>query len=190
MANELTVGDKIPQSCELIEVHVTELRLLFNPIDPSPPGEKDLDPKAVEFIVSWARSAHRDARLALQVYVDRPGVSDDASTVGDAIHEFFKQRSLSARRRLSQLFRVGRTSLLIGIVFLAVAVTLASLVNRALGEKPVGALIRESMVIGGWVAMWRPLEIFLYDWWPILAERKLYDRLSAMPVRITFKTAP
>lgn len=190
MANELTVGDKIPQSCELIEVHVTELRLLFNPIDPSPPGEKDLDPKAVEFIVSWARSAHRDARLALQVYVDRPGGSDDASTVGDAIHEFFKQRSLSARRRLSQLFRVGRTSLLIGIVFLAVAVTLAGLVNRALGEKPVGALIRESMVIGGWVAMWRPLEIFLYDWWPILAERKLYDRLSAMPVRITFKTAP
>jgi hypothetical protein len=45
------------------------------------------------------------------------------------------------------------------------------------------------MVIGGWVAMWRPLEIFLYDWWPILAERKLFDRLSVAPVRITFKTA-
>jgi hypothetical protein len=41
-------------------------------------------------------------------------------------------------------------------------------------------------VIGGWVAMWRPLEIFLYDWWPIVAERKLFDRLSTMPVRITF----
>jgi hypothetical protein len=37
--------------------------------------------------------------------------------------------------------------------------------------------------------MWRPLEIFLYDWWPIRAERRLYDRLSAMPIRITFKTA-
>ena len=22
-------------------------------------------------------------------------------------------------------------------------------------------------MIGGWVALWRPLEIFLYDWWPI-----------------------
>jgi hypothetical protein len=38
--------------------------------------------------------------------------------------------------------------------------------------------------------LFNPLEIFLYDWWPILAERKLYDRLSAMPVRITFRTAP
>jgi len=61
------------------------------------------------------------------------------------------------------------------------------LVNRALGGTPVAALIRETMIIGGWVAMWRPLEIFLYDWWPILVERKLYDRLSVMPVRITFK---
>ena len=32
--------------------------------------------------------------------------------------------------------------------------------------------------------MWRPLEIFLYDWWPIRAEARLFDRLSAMPVRI------
>jgi hypothetical protein len=34
--------------------------------------------------------------------------------------------------------------------------------------------------------MWRPLEIFLYDWWPIRAEARLYDRLSAMPVRIAY----
>jgi len=34
--------------------------------------------------------------------------------------------------------------------------------------------------------MWRPLEIFLYDWWPIRAEARLFDRLAAMPVRITY----
>src|SRR5450756_2694873 len=95
MENERTVGDEIPQNCDLIEVHVPELRFLFNPIDPSPLREKDLEAKAEEFIVSWARSARRDAQLALQVYVDRPGVSDDVATVRAAIHEFFSQRSLS-----------------------------------------------------------------------------------------------
>jgi hypothetical protein len=35
--------------------------------------------------------------------------------------------------------------------------------------------------------MWRPLEVFLYDWWPIRAEARLFDRLSAMPVRIEYK---
>jgi hypothetical protein len=70
-----------------------------------------------------------------------------------------------------------------------VAVILAGLVERALGGTQISALIRESIVIGGWVAMWRPLEIFLYDWWPILAERKLFDRLSAAPIQIRFKAA-
>jgi hypothetical protein len=187
MADQQKIGDEIPADCELIEVHVTELRLLFNPIDPSPPRERDLDAKAEEFIVSWARAARRDARLALQVDVDKPEVPAQAEAVGDATHEFFKQRSLSASRRLSQLFRVGRTSLLIGVAFLSLAVILAGVISRALGENPFAALLRESMVIGGWVAMWRPLEIFLYDWWPILAERKLYDRLSIMPVSVTFR---
>ena len=52
----------------------------------------------------------------------------------------------------------------------------------------MGELLKESVLIGGWVAMWRPIEIFLYDWWPILAEARLYDRLAAMPVRIQYSS--
>jgi len=52
---------------ELIEIHVAELRQLFNSIDPSPFEEKDLDPKAEEFIVGWAREAPLQAALALRV---------------------------------------------------------------------------------------------------------------------------
>jgi hypothetical protein len=50
----------------------------------------------------------------------------------------------------------------------------------------LGVILRESVLIGGWVAMWRPLEIFLYDWWPILAEARLFDRLSVMRVQVAF----
>jgi DtxR family transcriptional regulator, Mn-dependent transcriptional regulator len=50
----------------------------------------------------------------------------------------------------------------------------------------VGEILRESLTIGGWVSMWRPLEIFLYDWWPIRSEAQLSDRLAAMPVRIRY----
>lgn len=188
MANERSVGNEFPADCEVIEVRVTELKLLFNPIDPSPPSEKDLEPRVEEYIVAQARPVKREVSLALQVFVGIAEPSDEASTVGTAVRAFFRQRSLSASRRLNQLFSVGRTSLFIGLAFLAAAVTLASLVDRAIGTTPMGALIRETLVIGGWVAMWRPLEIFLYDWWPISAERKLYDRLSAMPVRVTFKS--
>ena len=50
----IAAGDPLPATCELIEVHVSELKQLFNAIDPSPFRERDLDPKAEEFIVDWA----------------------------------------------------------------------------------------------------------------------------------------
>jgi hypothetical protein len=59
------------------------------------------------------------------------------------------------------------------------------MVERELSGR-VGGLVREGLLIGGWVAMWRPLEIFLYDWWPIRADIRLYNRLSAMPVQIRY----
>src|SRR4029078_8766018 len=81
MPNPVSVGAQIPPNGERIEVHVSELRQLFNPIDPSPPREKDLDSRAEEFIVAWARAAKRDAQLALQIDIDAAGRPDEAATV-------------------------------------------------------------------------------------------------------------
>jgi hypothetical protein len=39
-------------------------------------------------------------------------------------------------------------------------------------------------VIGAWVALWRPMEIFLYDWWPMLKDARLYDRLGRIDVSV------
>jgi hypothetical protein len=103
------------------------------------------------------------------------------------VREFFAVRAETTRRRLRLLFRVGRTSLAIGIVFVAVTVAAGDLIAKALQGQHLGEIIKESLLIGGWVAMWRPLEVFLYDWWPIRQEAQLYDRLSAMPVRIVYK---
>lgn len=102
----------------------------------------------------------------------------------EAIHEFFAQRAASSRRDLRQLFRRGRISLAIGLAFLASSIAIGDALASYFQESRWAAILRESLVIGGWVAMWRPLEVFLYDWWPIREEARLFDRLSAMPVRI------
>lgn len=180
-------GDAIAPGHEVIEVRVGELKQLFNAIDPSPFRERDLAPEAEEFIVGWAHEAHRDALLALRVHLDRPpGPAHEAGELRAAVHEFFSHRAELTRRRLRQLFRVGRTSLLIGLACLAAGVTLGQLIAGMWEGARTGELVAEIMLIGGWVAMWRPLEIFLYDWWPILAEARLQRRLAAMPVQIVY----
>lgn len=180
-------GDVIATGSRVIEVRVTELRQLFNAIDPSPFRERDLDPRAEDFIVEWARDLPRTAPLALLVHLERAaGRPDEATLLGQAIHQYFKDRAASSRRRLRELFRRGRISLLIALAFLGASLTLSDLIGNV-GESGFAAVMREGFIIGGWVAMWRPLEVFLYDWWPIRGEARLFDRLSEMPVRIEYE---
>ena len=185
--DKASAGDPIPPKCYVIEVHVGELKQIFNAIDPSPFRDKDLDPKAEEFIVGWAKELPRDAALALVVDLDRKaGLPDEAAVLRDAIHEFFTQRAQAYGQRLRELFRVGRTSLVIGLVALTSAIALGDFLAVLMKGSRIGEILRESLTIGGWVSMWRPLEIFLYDWWPIRSETRLSERLAAMPVRIRY----
>jgi hypothetical protein len=45
-------------------------------------------------------------------------------------------------------------------------------------------ILKEGLLIVGWVAMWRPLEIFLYDWFPIYQRQQMFDKLSQIPIDI------
>ncbi|HET9194160.1 MAG TPA: hypothetical protein VFO21_14855 [Vicinamibacterales bacterium] len=180
-------GDAIPDDCRVIEVRVAELRQLFHSNDPSPFRERDLDPAAERFIVDWSRELPVDARLALVVYLERDaGRADEAVILREAIREFFGQREIAARRTLRELFRRGRISLAIGLAFLTSFIVVGDWVAGFFAESRLGQVFREGLLIGGWVAMWRPIEVFLYDWWPIRAEARLFSRLSSMPVRIEY----
>jgi hypothetical protein len=185
MTERIVVGDPLPPGCRPIEVRVADPKQLFNAMDPSPFRERDLDPNAEEFVVGWARELPADAPLALVVHLDRPGLPEEAALLRGTVSQFFAQRAETTRRRLRQLFRLGRVSLFIGLAFVAITMLAADLVAGALSGT-IGEIVRESLIIGGWVAMWRPLEIFLYDWWPIRREARLFDRLSAMPVRLEY----
>jgi hypothetical protein len=183
-----SAGDTISSECRVIEVRVSELRQLFNAIDPSPFRDRDLDPRAEEFIVGWARDLPRDARLALLVHLERSaGQGDEARLLRESIHQYFAQRAMDSRRRLRELFRQGRISLVIALAFLGASIAAGDALASSLRDTHFAEIIREGLLIGGWVAMWRPLEVFLYDWWPIRAEARLFDRLSTMPVRIEYE---
>ena len=101
------------------------------------------------------------------------------------MRDHFRRKSDVSRQNLRQLFRLGRRSLGIGVAFLTACLLTADTIARMVEEEyRLINILRESLVIGGWVAMWRPIEIFLYEWWPIRAEAHLYDRLSGMTVRV------
>lgn len=169
----------------LIEVHVEQIEQLFYSIDPSPFHTRDLDPQAHDYIVACARELPRELPLALVIHLDRPLTQEqDLAQLEGAIRSHFAASASANRARLRELFRRGRISLLIGVSFLSLSIALGEFSQDWLPKGSPGEIVRESLLIGGWVAMWRPMEIFLYDWWPLAARIRLLDRLARMPTRI------
>jgi hypothetical protein len=150
---------------------------------------KDSIVKAEEFIVGWAKELPRDATLALVIDLDREaGLPDEAAVLCDAIHEFFTQRAQAYRRRLRELLRVGRTSLVIGLVALASAIALGDFLAALMKGSRIGEIVRESLTISGWVSMWCPTGIVHHvSRRPIQPEafknRRLHLRLPNFPHR-------
>lgn len=166
-----------------IEVRLRELAQLFNSLDPSPFIDRDLDADAEEFIVSWARELPHHGELELEIHVAEAPDAERGAGVEEAVQHYFASRAAIKERELRQLIRRGRTSLLIGLAFLAACFGLGLLLRQLVpgGWSEFGEM---GLQIVGWVAMWRPLEIYLYDWWPIRNDLRLLRRLARMRVRL------
>jgi len=169
-----------------IRLKLHDLGQLFNSMDPSPFIEKDLDDDAAEFIVSWAQEFPSDARIRLHVYLDQWPAEDPTELITTAVHNYFAYRAEITNLEFKGLLKQGRTSLFIGLLFLSVCLGLSKVL---LGNKAGtwAAITRESLTIAGWVAMWRPMQIYLYDWWPLRRRGRVYRKLSRMPVEVTQK---
>ena len=80
--------------------------------------------------------------------------------------------------------RNGRRYLSIGLPVLVACLIASQLIRTALGTGPFARALEESFIIVGWVANWKPIETFLYDWWPLQRRRDLYRRLERAVIEI------
>ena len=167
-------------SAEAIELRVNNNGQLFHSLDPFPFREKDLDKEVEEYIVSWARELAADQPIKIIIYLPKKELhTKAASELAEAFARYFSYRADLSQRELNELFRVGRRFLAIGMTVLVACLVLSQIAGRYLAEGPFRSLVEQSLPILGWVANWRPLEIFLYEWWPLARRRDLYRRLSA-----------
>ena len=166
-----------------LEISLTRIDQLFNSLDPSPFHEKDLDDDAERYLVSWAQELHRDAPLSLTLHLrESPADPHPETWITQAIARHFDERAQFARLEFKRLMRQGRVSLAIGLTCIVCFLLIAQWLGSTSGM--YSGLLRESFSVAGWVAMWRPMQIYLYDWWPVRARIKLYLRMARMPVAL------
>ena len=168
----------------VIELRLSSIEQLFHSLDPLPFREGDLAPEVDEYIVECARELPKTGTIAIRVHAP----SDVTATgqrvdVEQAVQSFYAGRAKAEGGVIRDHFGDGRTALVIGLAIL----TTCLLISWRLAEgatSPVSRIAQESLVIVGWVAIWRPAEIFFYDWLPLSRRRRLFQRLAAARVTL------
>jgi hypothetical protein len=173
-------GDDCP-----IQVRIPTLEQLFNPMDPSPLDERSLNTEVAAWIEEWAEDIDRHHDLDVEIYVNDGRAAGREATIAAAIQHHFEYRQWQLGRELHGLLREGRLSLLIGVGALATFTAASRLVGES-GNAAV-QVVHDGLSVLGWVAMWKPLNIFLYDWWPLRRDRRACQRIAT--ATITFPTA-
>ena len=174
---------------QTIELQVENVAQLFDRMDPFPFRERDLDVRAEQYILGWARDAPSHGNLSIVIHLPATAVeSSEAQHVSEAFGRHFDYCVERTSQDLRQLFRQGRYAIASGAGVLTFALLLRQFVLAMLPNEATANIIAESLLIMGWVANWKPLEIFLYDWWPLVQTRRLFRRLSAAPVLLRPKS--
>jgi hypothetical protein len=165
-----------------IELRIDAPQRLFHDLDPSPLAGRDLDEAVERYIIESAREL-RASHYALLLHVQDGALPPERrEALARSIRAYFAYRRDMEARKLRRLLAEGRETLAIGLTFLFVCGLLGVLATETL-PAPIGPFLNQGLLIIGWVANWRPVEIFLHGWQPIRRQRNLLGALAEMDVQ-------
>jgi hypothetical protein len=164
-----------------IELQVNSVGQLFPSFNPFPFLDKEVE----DYIVSWARTRAKGQPIKIIIRLPEKELhTKTASALVEAFARYFAYHAELLQHDLDELYRDGRRFLAIGMTILVSCLVLGQVAGSYLTEGPFRRLLEQGLPILGWVANWRPLEILLYDWWPLTRRRDLYRRLATASVEI------
>lgn len=169
----------------LIGIQLSSVLQLFNSYDPAPFHEKELDTAAENYIVDTVRDFPKKARFKIVFYLPQELTETErAQHIPEAVRNHFAYRVMVQDRKFRERFRHGRWALLIGLTFLAIALFARQAIPPHIGSQLVAQIFADALLIIGWAAMWEPITILLYELWPMIRQKQVYERISTMPIEI------
>jgi hypothetical protein len=168
----------------LIEIKLSSIMQLFNSFDPAPFHEKELDTAAEHYIIDTVRDFPAKTKFRIVIYLPKElAGSEQARKIKPAIQHHFEYRVMGADRKFRTHFRHGRSTMLIGLTCLTIALVARQMVSH-LNNQLLAQIFADALLIIGWAAMWEPITVMLYELWPILQTKKVYQKISEMEIDI------
>jgi hypothetical protein len=164
-----------------IDLTFQDYSQLYDNRDPAPFIERDLDQELVRYLLMCMREIpEKEPKKIVLKGPTLPQGSKAKEEFVEALHRYFSHEIRALDNEVRELLIQGRTSFFFGISFLVICLFLAMKVIK--GTSLIPEIFREGLVIMGWVALWKPINLLLYEWWPHLSKRKTLKYLSTIKV--------
>lgn len=167
---------------------LSDLRYLFEAPDIDPLAGIYVEQSGVDAVLQRLKreKLRRANDLTLKLNIPTEQIGPGTQTqVKDALAVYAGAQIENEEDGLALLRRETLQSLLVGGLFLATCLVLAALVDQfQILPSFAQELLRESLVIAGWVGLWHPMELLLYSWWPNRYRIGLLRRLKAAKLEL------
>ena len=160
------------------------IRQLFDHRDPNSFIEKDLDDDAVEYIVSSAQEISPKKVGLLRIVISEKFGEEISFSLKKAVSDYFMYQAHITEKKVKTIFKVGFKSLFIGLCFFSIAVLLSKSISHSLPDGFLGDFVKEGFLLLGWVSMWKPINIFLYEWWPLIDLKRTFIILTNVRLEV------
>lgn len=169
---------------KLIEIRLHKVQQLFSSLDPAPFRERDLDPAAEAYMIYGVKDFPLGRPMKVVIHLPEAELATpDIANVPQAVRNYFDYRLVTTKSDLKGLLYNGWLTLLIALTFMGTCLVLLQMVDRAFSGTAAN-IVKEGLQIMGWVAMWRPIHTFLYDWWPLVGKIRIFAKLRDMDVEL------
>ena len=163
-----------------IHIHLDDICHLFIAPDFDPYAKSPIYISGLEAATNQIKMSPRRSEHKLILHLPPEKFAPDIlEKTRQAILNYCEFKLQETRREVLLLRWEGFEALQMGLSFMAGCLFL-SLYLRGMKNSPefLRTFISEGLSIVGWVSMWKPIDILLYQWWPHWQSQYIYEKLK------------
>lgn len=170
----------------LIDLHIDSYEEFYNMLDPSPEERRDLNENTELYIKNAIEDLtveeRKRAKIVLYMTSSLYQNSQTRKNMVAAVSANFAFRLHNEERKYDFAMIRGKRYLIRGLLFLVICLLISGLFPHVFSENDINLALAQSFVIIGWVALWKPVEFYLYDRRDILDDLEILKTLTMIPV--------
>lgn len=167
-----------------VDIYLKNYASLFNPLDPSPEKQRDIDKNIAHYLDDCSHDIDLDYSIILNFFLPlkvHNTIKENKSI--ESIRFYYSYLIYTMKREIKRLERSAWWYSGIGMILL----TLGYILERTIVTKILSDIVPAGLVIGGWVLFWEAFTLVLFERKQKRMKIKEYDRIVKAEVMFHYE---